>query len=373
MTKRPALIAKKTKQKPRFSRNESYIVNLKYLGPEPEFDGPLTSSDMNKAFNWYNYMCDHGDAREYIKEFLDNNNRKDELKKLSQIADVWVPTTVGWICCLINRGFEVPDTSKKFLETSLAKALSHAVKEPKLEKNNVISVQQRMRERQHDIIGDIEEMIDKGEAFSLYDWLKSNQIPATYCQAIVSYYAPWVDELIQAYEEPDPQLKEAYRHLTKKKLKERIIFMHSLISDAKKYGNVVKTTKAPRKAKPVSADKLLKHLKYQKEDGTYKIASVNPQKVIGAQELWTFNTKYKILTVFRAKDKDGLSVKGTSIIGYDENTSCSRKAGRKPEQHIQTIQTGGKVTLRKLMDEIDAKAVLAHRINENTVLLKVTS
>ena len=373
MTKRPALIAKKTKQKPRFSRNESYIVNLKYLGPEPEFDGPLTSSDMNKAFNWYNYMCDHGDAREYIKEFLDNNNRKDELKKLSQIADVWVPTTVGWICCLINRGFEVPDTSKQFLETSLAKALSHAVKEQKQEKNNVISAQDRIKERKNEIIGEIEEIIDSGKSFSLYDWLKANQIPAVYAPAIAEYYLPWLSELIEAHDGKCPQLKEAYSHMTKKQLEERIVFFHTLRSDALKYGNVVKTSRVPRKAKPVSADKLLKHLKYQKEDGTYKIASVNPQKVIGAQELWTFNTKYKILTVFRAKDKDGLSVKGTSIIGYDENTSCSRKAGRKPEQHIQTIQTGGKVTLRKLMDEIDAKAVLAHRINENTVLLKVTS
>ena len=64
----------------------------------------------------------------------------------------------------------------------------------------------------------------------MYEWLKTKEIPASYCPIIVKYYAPWLEELIEAYEGKDPQLKEAYKRLTKKELKERISFFNKLIS-----------------------------------------------------------------------------------------------------------------------------------------------
>jgi hypothetical protein len=129
----------------------------------------------------------------------------------------------------------------------------------------------------------------------------------------------------------------------------------------------------PRKPRAISVEKKLKNFKFQKEDNTFKIASVNPEKVIGAQELWTFNTKYKTLTVFRALDRGGLQVKGTSIINYDEATSVTKRTGRKPEVYVDKVLNGGKIVLRKLMDELKNDAPLAYRINENTILLKVVT
>ena len=214
-------------------------------------------------------------------------------------------------------------------------------------------------------------MIDNGEEFSLYEWLKAKEIPASYCTAIIAQYAPWLDELIEASEGKDEQLKEAYSYLSKKQIKERILFFNKLIEDAERYGSVTKKTRAPRKPRAVSVEKVLKNLKYQKEDNTFKIASINPEKILGAQELWTFNTKNKVLTVFRALDRGGLQVKGTSIINYDENNSCSKKTGRKPEEYVKKVLDGGKIVLKKLMSEIKTDSALAYRINENTILLKI--
>jgi len=228
-----------------------------------------------------------------------------------------------------------------------------------------------MRERQSEIIGELEELLDQdNNELNLYDWLKARQIPATYSPAIAAYYAGPLTELIEAYEGKDQQLKEAYRHMTRKQLADRIKFFHNLISDAEKYAGVAKKTRAPRKPRAVSKEKILKNLKFQKEDNTYKIASLNPEKILGAQELWTFNTKYKIITVFRAIDRGGLQVKGTSIIGYDEATSMSKSTGRKPEIVLDKLQKSGKIVLKKLMEELKDKP-LQNRINENTVLMKV--
>lgn len=370
MARRAALIAKKVK-KPRTSRSEAYLINRKYMGDEPEFLGAMTEGEMAIAYNWYNTMADKSDIKEYTETWLKNQNRLTELKKFRAVPDEWVNHTCGAIARLINRGYDVPATSKKFLEERIAYTLTKA----KVQTNNSIpkaSVQDRMRERQNDIIGDIEELIDNGETFSLYEWLKAKEIPAVYCPSIVSHYSPCLGELIEALEGKDPQLKEAYGHMTKKQLRERIDFFNKLIEDAERYGNVTKKTRAPRKPRAISVEKKLKNLKYQKEDNTFKIASINPEKLIGCQELWTFNTKNKVLTVFRAIDRGGLQVKGTSIINYDEATSISKRTGRKPEEYVKKVQEAGKVTLRKLMDELKGDIPLAYRINENTILLKIT-
>jgi len=370
MARRAALIAKKPKTN-RISRSETYLVNRKYMGDELEFLGAMTEGEMARACNWYNCMCDKKDARDYTETWLKNQNRLIELKKFRAVPDEWVNLTCAWIARLINKGYEVPAHSKKFLEETFAYILTKAkVAEPT--NTNKTSIQDRMRDRQSEIIGDIEELIDNGEVFSLYDWLKGKEIPAAYCPAIATYYAPILGELIEALDGVDPQLKEAYGHMTKKQLRDRIEFYNKLIEDAERYGNVTKKTRAPRKPRTISVEKKLKNFKYQKEDNTFKIASINPEKLIGCQELWTFNTKNKVLTVFRAIDRGGLQVKGTSIINYDEANSISKRTGRKPEEYVKKVQEAGKVTLRKLMDELKSDATFAHRINENTILLKIT-
>jgi hypothetical protein len=366
MARRQALIAKKI-TKPRVSRTEAYLINSKYLGDEPEFKGPLTSSEYGKALTWYNYMCTTDDAREYITTYLIEQNRKAEAKLLAKLDNCWIPTSVAWRCRMISRGCQVP-YENDFLESELAKNLARVEIKPEIAK---VSIQDRMREKTLDVIGEIEELIDTNKPFSLYDWMKAQQLPAAYCTAIIAFYAPILDELIEALDTKDSQLKEGYSYFTKKELRERIVFFNKIIEDCEQYSNVTKKTRAPRKPRAISAAKKLKHLKFQKEDSTFKIASINPEKIIGAQELWTFNTKTKVVTVFRAIDRGGLQFNRTSVIGYDEKQSFSRSTGRKTEYALDKIQNGGKIMLRKLIDELPTEKALQVRINEATILMKV--
>ena len=376
MARRAALI-KRTPKTVRTTKTETYLVNQKYLGDEPTFKNSYTQSDYARALSWYHAQATLSEAREYIETYLKNTGRTADLKKFKSVPDNWVPTTAAWIARMINRGIKVFENSQEYLERKLIETLekhaSNNTQEVKVEKVNVISIQDRIRDKASDIIGDVEEMIDKNETFSLYDWLKANEIPATYAPRIAAYYAPVLGELIEASEGLDPQLKEGYRHFSKKQLEQRIMFFNTLIEDAERYSDTTKKARVPRKPRTVSVEKKLKNFKYQKEDNNYKIASINPEKIIGCQELWTFNTKYKTLTVFRALDRGGLQVKGTSIINYDEKSSVTKRTGRKPEVYVDKVLNGGKVVLRKLTDELKNDAPLAYRINENTILLKVVT
>ncbi len=375
MARRPKLIAKRQKIT-RITKSEQYLINHKYMGDEPVYTGPLTESDILKSLNWYNGMCTVHDARDYLKTYLKNLNRTEDAKKLARISDSWVPTTGAWLARLCSQGYKLPEGARARLEGYITGALRKAPSEAPeaVDKAPKTSIQDRMRERCHDIIGEIEAEVDKADPeFSLYEWLKANEIPPSYCSNIALRYAEWCIELCDALEGKDAQLKEAYRHMTKKQLKERIAFLDRLMDDCDRYSEVAKKTRQPRKPRTVSVDKILKNLKYQKEDSTFKIASINPTKILGAQELWVFNTKYKYITVFRALDRAGLSVHRSSIANYDEKTSCTKRTGKKPEQYVQKILTGGKLVLRKVMDELSGDCTLAHRINENTVLLKVVT
>ena len=104
-----------------------------------------------------------------------------------------------------------------------------------------------------------------------------------------------------------------------------------------------------------------------------KLVSVSPTDIIGASELWIFNTKTRKLGRYVAAEFNTLGVKGTSITGFDEFKSV-QKTLRKPEEKLKEFKAANKVALRKFLDEINATDTKMNgRINEETVLLKVSS
>jgi hypothetical protein len=363
MARRPALIKSKPKTQ-RKTHSEVYLVNRKYLGDEPT--NIKSRIDIINATNWYGMMCDKDDAREYLTTWLTEQKRTDLAKRVKSIPDTWVPLHIAWQCRIASRNVIDTDTVRMFKDIEYA--ISKATKEEPTEKPKVAapSIQDRMKEKLSDIIGDIEALIDADD-INLYDWLKANEIPAMYASKIADYYRPIADEMEKAH----AREIDGYENWTKTQLKSRFEFYSKLVSDAERYGDVTKKIRKPRKARPVSAEKLLKYFTYQKESNDYKLASINPETILGAQELWCFNTKYKTVTVFRALDRAGLTVKRSSITNFDEKSSFTKGTGRQVEKVLDKMQNGGKIVLRKLMDELKTSKPLQERINENTILIKV--
>jgi hypothetical protein len=101
------------------------------------------------------------------------------------------------------------------------------------------------------------------------------------------------------------------------------------------------------------------------------LVSINPADIIGSKELWVYNVKSRKLGRYVAEEYKDLSVKGTSITGYNENLSV-QKTLRKPEDQLKEFKAAGKVALRKFLDDIKAVDIkLNGRISEDIILLKV--
>jgi hypothetical protein len=201
--------------------------------------------------------------------------------------------------------------------------------------------------------------------------LKAKQAKAAHTRIIKSFYEGNLQELIEVANTKDEQLKEGYSHLTKAHLKKITAFYQEVVSACDMLGQEAKVNRKPRAKKPTDKSKIVGKLKYMKTNEPLKLVSVNPEDIIGAQELWIYNSKTRKLGRYVAEEFKELGVKGTTITGFSESKSI-QKTIRKPEEKLKEFKAAGKVALRKFLDDINATdARMNGRLNEETVLLKV--
>jgi hypothetical protein len=361
--------------KPRKTASETFLINKKYLGDEPEFKSKtvISSSEQTRAYNWYNVMCDVDEAREYLEEYLTLKNRKNDLKAVKRVPNNYLPLTICWIARMLSRGAILPEKSIEFFENKFDHVINLSIEreEPDDKKANVekVTIQDRIKEKISNMIAEIEGYVDaRDESFDMYAFLQSNEFPAKYASSISKFYEPIAEEIELAVQGK----VEGYTNYSKKELKSLHSSYKKLVEDANRYGSVQKKVRKTRAKKTQSIDKKLKFFKYKVEDQQLRLASIKPEDIIGAQELWCYNIQNKTLSVYRALDRAGLDIKRSSITKYDEKTSVSKRIGRKTEEVIDKVLKGGKIAQRKLMDELTSAATETNgRINPNTILLRV--
>jgi hypothetical protein len=245
----------------------------------------------------------------------------------------------------------------------------------------VPSIQERLREVSLGMTEEIEAAIEAFQtdpetfdpkAFKMLNLLKAKQAKAAHARIIRDFYARDLTELLElASGKADEQLKEGYSHRSKKQIKSFIAFLQEIESACNMLMQEAKVNKKPRAKKVVSKDKIIAKLKYKKSDEPLKLVSINPADIIGAQELWIFNSKTRKLGKYVAAEFQELGIKGTTITGFNEIKSV-QKTLRKPAEQIKAFKEAGKVVLRKFLEEINAvDTKMNGRINEEIMLLKV--
>tara|TARA_Y100001951_G_C11290141_1_gene271559 strand:- start:2210 stop:2707 length:498 start_codon:yes stop_codon:yes gene_type:complete len=162
---------------------------------------------------------------------------------------------------------------------------------------------------------------------------------------------------------------EAWSHLKPKYHKLMMDFYGTIVDDLDRIIKNSTAQRKPRKKKTLSAARLVKKLKYQEEFPKLKLVSINPEKIIGATELWVYNTKYNRIGVYRAENAiRGFSVKGCTIQHFDKQESVEKKA-RKPKDILDILKRG---TLKKKLNSLStAENELTGRIGKDTILLGV--
>lgn len=373
------------------------------------------TDNWNRTKHYVHYEVETKEWLTKVKEYIKTHYDKKIVSNINKLPDWKIGGKSHWACTaflLDANPSIVPDAYREgihkwILELAEEGALVAEEKkaEEKAKKNVYVpTIQERIKEQSQDMVEDIDEWLEgwvrdpasfDPMGFDFKSHFGKLQPSQAHARKMKSFYEneladydklermPTAGQLKKMDErEADlwQQLKEGYAHLKKADIKKFRTAIEQLMEALDFIIDSAKATRKPRKAKPKSATKLVEKLKFAKTDEKYKLASIDPTLVVGANELWVFNVKTRKLGKYVAANIDpkgmgregtGLSVKGTTIIGYDENLSV-QKTLRKPEEQLKAFKAAGKVALRKFLEEINTTDTkLNGRCNPDTVLLKI--
>ena len=370
------------------SMREGNEYETTVFGKEPlwtdcaALDEMQMSCRVGRAVNWYNYFCSEEDYKDFVIEYCKKDERitKELLTKIKGM-DKYNPLfrSLGSIWRIKTLGGRVGQRDEQYFSNHYMKLLSLADKEVIKEITPVTvrpSVQEHIQNKICDTIGELESKIDEFittsdykqfmKSFNVEAWINNNRLKSYECQAIHDHYSYVIKEKQEALEGKDPQLIEAYDYLGKVKLK-KFVELLSIIVDVTGQYALQKRQRKPRKKKKKSAEKLVKSLKYQREDKDLGLTSIDPRDIIGANKLVVYNTKYSKVCIFESESLDGFSIKGTTVQNVSKGV-C--KIVRKPKDFFKSI-TGGIRSINNHYEGLKTKEVEATpRINENTIIVK---
>jgi hypothetical protein len=339
------------------------------------------------------------DLKKEVVKYLRTKNSKDPL--LDRIKGMHENrlAVIGKYMYILNHGGELPENVDATLLPALEKVIAEEEeKNAKAEKNRstnedrnaneaaeatiipVITIQDRLREKAREVAGEVEGWIDefylsrktavpkKVEEF--VNLFKGQDLKAPHMRHMQSIFEKRATEISLAAGGKDKELAEAYSNLSKQELKKFDQFHRNLIGACVMMQEVAKVERAPRKKKPVSQEKLVAKLKYKKDDNGLGIVSQNPVQIIGAREVWLYNTKTRKLAQYKAVDERGLSVKGTGLLNY--STDSVEKTLRKPVETLADFKKASKVKLRTFLKDLSTVDIPASgKFNEHQIILRI--
>jgi hypothetical protein len=265
-----------------------------------------------------------------------------------------------------------------YIKKEIADVMQEEVEEPevKVETGPVITIQDRIREKVSECVGELEGQIDELviTAFkanvSPYAIMHTLDIKGIHANRVIDAFKIKRQEFDVVMNTDDKEVKEGYSNFKKTELKKLVAYCDQVIMDGLKIAGAATKSRKPRKRKEKTPDQLVEKMKLCVEFAELNLKSVKPREIIGAMALWVYNTKTRKLGCYHAEDAGGFSVKGTSLTNFNETKSVQKKL-RKPEVTLPEVLNGGKVYLRSAMENIRAvESALTGRINEDTILVR---
>jgi len=358
------------------------------MGKEPLWTDINTLSETEigcraaKAINWYNYFCSDEDYKEFVLDYC--KQIKDISKEtLNQIRSLnknnYLFRRLGSICRIKTLGGKVGSTDESYFNDHLSdliascKGIVVIEDSPKVVRS---SVQDHIKDKICSTIGELEGKIDEFlnasdyrqfmKSFKIETWIINNKLKAYECQAIHDYYSEIIKEKQEALEGNDPQLKEGYEYLGKVKLKKFVELLNNIIDITGQFATKKKQRK-PRKKKAKSPEKLIKNLKYLKQDTGLGLTSIDPRDIIGASKVVVYNTKYSKVCLYETESLEGFSIKGTTLQNVNKSV-C--KVVRKPKEFFKGLGNG----IRSFTNHYDGlktkETEATPRLNEHTIIVK---
>jgi len=379
-------------------QNKSRDMSPKWDGAD-EWDGDKFTGHFRRAMEWYRLESGVKDLKPKLVEWMNTNGyAKGDSDAIRKTKDKYFNgTMVGIAACLVkgmpevHAGFNQGRDTAAWLRKEIEKVLDAGANDreddedaPKIEKPVVYvpNIQERLREAAGEMSEELDAAIDAWimdpeafdpKAFKIVNLLRGKGAKAAHARYIKTFFVRGQNELLElSGGNADEQLKEAYKHNSRKNVNKLIAFYESIMAACDQIAAEAKVMKKPRAKKIKPAEDLVKKLKFLIKDDKLGIVSVPPAGVIGAQGVAVFNVKTRKIGYYISKTSQGLGVKGTSLTDFSEKSF--QKTLRKPPEQLKEFK---EQNTQKRFETWFSKSVkttetlLNGRFNEDTIILKV--
>jgi len=360
-----------------------------HYGPEPEWNG-VDYSDreellwvIQKAMNWYHAMSSSNKNKKWYLDYLMKNGvKKTEIMRYSHESKANYDA-VGGYCRMYLLGLDLPEEIlnriNNFTETIKSNYARRRIStEEKIEKVEVLSIQDRIRNQVSDLCFILDQKFDafieklknkeSVRGWNMSDFCRENKVKKPQAKLLHEYFKPQMDEIRLAYDKVDKDIKEGWSFLTRPNLRKLLVQYEDVINHCEQ---VINHAPKRRQAKR-NPDRMIKNLRYAKTFGELDLVSKNPKKLIDSKFIVLYNTKTRELTILESFDKKStMYIKGTTVFGHCEKKS-KKKVVRKPENFIKSLQNSSKRVILDEFNRLGTKESLpSTRMNPNTIILQV--
>lgn len=360
--------------------------DTKVLGNEPEWLVQPTDdrvSKLSKAFSWYNYFYGKKDARDMIVQYLEMNDRKQDIKLLRGVSDSSIRLTTAWLCRMSRVGLVLTEDEQVKLDQMLTDILGakQSVTDEKSTEPEVprITIQDRLRERVSECAGEMEGMFDEfvksgskmNADYKPISLIRSMNVAPQMISVISNIWKNRLAEFEEAVAGKDSQLAEAYSNLGKVQLRNCVKFCEAVINDCGAYVQIKKVERKPRKAKEISPEKRANKFKIMREFPELALKSLPAASLVDKSEAWLYDTKKrKLIHIVADEYAKVFTIKNNAIIGFSM-AETQQKTVRKPAEVLKALQAAGKPTARKLFKELTTtETAFNGRGTENLMIIK---
>lgn len=339
---------------------------------------------------YFHIEIDKKDYSTCIKTYVKNNYSKADAKSIEANPEYKFTMFSHYACIAfwLNSGLEKTEevvyweaSLNKYLNALLVsgRELSNEKLFASKDSDKVVSLSphQRLANKISETIMqdllDLEDSWIDGEngSIDLYSLFNKHGLAGSAVAPVRDIVKGWLLDYEDAYLKRCDQAVEGYSHLTKSQLKKRVDLCNEMLGDLDRIKSAARANHAVRAKKPRAADKQISKIRFKKEDTDFKLVSIPPVKIIGSIRLFTFNTKYKVLTEYVTENPKGFEVKGTTLQNFDKVNSRSTKL-RKPDMFLPIALTKTIKQIDKEWDKLTTKTTVPNgRINSDTILLRV--
>ena len=368
-------------------------LDFKFTGDEPTWhncpeDGFY--SKLGKCLNFYNYYLDREDYVEIIQEYMKNNSySNDDIAAVPNVPKAsFIFNITGKLCRCYNMGMPEFGGNLHRVKNNILDLISDAKREMLLKKSSVVknvdappkpNVHAIMTKKVKDsVLCELEAMLDewtedakaKIKKMPIASILRGENIPVSFIGPVTRWLEKHKSDYTDAYEKTCPEMVEGYSYLSMPQLRNRIKAIDDMLNEIVLYKSSKKSARKPRVKKAKSADKQVSRLNYLNESEEYCMQSCDPTRIVCAQTMFMFNTKYRKVTIFKAAGPDGFTVQGSTLKGFDETKSYSFTL-RKPKEVLPILATKTERQVDKELAKIKTKRNPANgRINKDTILIR---